>query len=224
MSQVTTSKIDTLSNTTPLVLTTANNLTSVTIFPANSTVAISATQFVKNGVVVAGGKKMVWIPATQFSPRLTNGPASGQYAMATSGVNYKTYDFDPATIETVDFDYRFPKSWDKGTITFIPVVSQTTTSAGSTLWNVSAVAISSSDVLDVSIGTPQTVLVSQGSANTLYIGAESSPVTIAGSPQEGDIIHFAVNRYATSGSDTLAIDGRLHGVTLIYNANTDTDT
>lgn len=224
MSRITTATIDTLSNTTPLVMTTANNTTAMYIFPANSTISINATQVVKNGIVLGGGKKTLWISASQFIPRLTNGPASGQYAMATTGINFKTYDFDPATIETAEFDVRFPKSWDKGTITFIPIVSQTTTSSGSTLWNVSAVAISSSEALDVALGTPQTVTVSQGSANTMYIGAESSPITIAGSPQNGDMIHFAVNRYATSGSDTLAIDGRLHGVTILYTANTDTDT
>jgi hypothetical protein len=34
---------------------------------------------------------------------------------------------------------------------------------------------------------------------------------------------FQVYRDATSGSDTLAIDGRLHGVALFYTTNANTD-
>jgi len=204
-------------------MTTGNNTISIDLMPANSTVRFSATNLLKNGQVLGAGKQTMWLPAAAFQARLTNGPALNQVVSTTNSINYKTYDFDPATVETAELQIRMPKSWDKGTITFTPVYSQLTTSAGSASWNLAACVASTSDSIDVAYSTPITVTISGGTANILYIGAESAAITPSGSPVDGDLLILAISRGATLAADTLAIDGRLHGINLFYTANTDSD-
>jgi hypothetical protein len=56
------------------------------------------------------------------------------------------------------------------------------------------------------------------------ISAVSSAMTIGGSPAEGDIVVFQVNRNAASGSDTCAVDAKLIGVRLAFSTNAKDDT
>lgn len=48
-------------------------------------------------------------------------------------------------------------------------------------------------------------------------------MTLSGSAAESDVVIVQVYRDATNGSDTLAIDARLHGVALFYTTNANTD-
>jgi hypothetical protein len=222
MSTITVSTINTINNTTPLYLTTGNNTVGVDLHAANGAINIKGSEIRKNGTILGAGKQTMWLPAGAFTSRVTNGPALTQIVMA-GGANIKSYDFDPATIEFIELQIRMPKSWDKGTLTFTPVMTQLTTSAGSASWNLAVGAASSGDGTDITYGTPVTVTVSAGTANTLYVGSESSAITSAGSPQEGDLLALLVSRFATGSSDTLAIDGKLIGINMYYTANTDSD-
>lgn len=222
MSQIVVSSITTGSNVTPLYITTGNNTVGMDMHAANGAINIKGSEIRKNGTILGAGKQTMWLPAAAFTSRLTNGPALNQIVTA-GGVNYKTLDYDPGTNEHAELQIRMPKSWDKGTITFVPVASQLTTSAGAASWNISCFVISSSDSIDASFGTPVTVTLSMGTANLLYIGSESSAHTVNGSPQDGDLVHIAISRAATLGTDTLAIDARLHGVNMYYTANADSD-
>jgi hypothetical protein len=51
----------------------------------------------------------------------------------------------------------------------------------------------------------------------------TAAITIGGTPAEADWVVFQVYRNAASGSDTLAVDARLHGVALIYTTDTAND-
>jgi hypothetical protein len=91
------------------------------------------------------------------------------------------------------------------------------------VWGIQAVALSDDDALDAAFGTAQTVTDTGGTTNDLYRSTESAAVTIGGTPAENDVVVFQVYRDAASGSDTLAIDARLHGVALFYTTNANTD-
>lgn len=180
---------------------------------------------VRDNLGVAYGKQTIWIPAAAWVPRTTNGPSTGTLEMTTNKNMVKTLDFDASTQEFAQFDIRMPKSWDGGTITFIPVWSHaaTVTNFG-VVWGLDAIAVSDDDALDASWGTPQTSSDTGGTTNDCYQGPESSAITINGSPATGDLVMLRIHRDPANGSDTMAVDARLHGVVVLYNNVNTNDT
>jgi len=170
------------------------------------------------------GKQTVWTPAGAMTARTTGGAGSGAIETATNKVMIRTLDFDAAAAEYAQFVVQMPKGWNEGTVSAVFVWSHasTTTNFG-VVWGIQAVALSDDDALDAAFGTAQTVTDTGGTTNDLYRSAESAPVTIAGSPAENDVVVFQVYRDAANGSDTLAIDARLHGVALFYSTVANTD-
>lgn len=177
-----------------------------------------------SAALYAFGKQTLWVPAAAMTPRTTNGPATGTVEMSTNKNMVKTLDFDSSTQEFAQFDVRMPKSWNEGTVTFVPVWSHpsTTTNFG-VVWAVDAVAVSDDDALDVAFGTEQTSTDTGGTTNDLYHGPESAAITIAGSPATADYVMFRVKRNPSNASDTMAVDARLHGITLLYTTDATND-
>ena len=192
----------------------SNNLSELTNFATART-----------NLGVAYGKQSIWVPASAMVPRTTNGAASGTLEMATNKNMVKTLDFDTATQEFAQFDVRMPKSWNESTVTFIPVWSHpsTTTNFG-VVWGLDAVAISDDDTLDVAFGTAQTSTDTGGTTNDSYQGPESSAITVSGTPAAGDLVQYRIHRDPANGSDTMAVDARLHGILLLYTNDTTNDT
>lgn len=169
-------------------------------------------------------KQTIWVPAAAMVARTTNGAASGTAEMTTNKNMFKTLDFDTTTAEYAQFAIRMPKSWNEGTVTFAPVWSHASTSTNfGVVWSLAGVAISNDDAGDVAFGTVQTSTDTGGTTNDIYEGPESSAITIAGTPAANDYVMFQVARVPSNGSDTMAIDARLHGVVLFYTVDTATD-
>lgn len=166
------------------------------------------------------GKQTIWVPAGAMVPRTTNGAAAGAVELTTNDVMIVSKDFDQTTQEFAQFDIAFPKSWDEGTVTFVPVWSHASGASFGVVWSVAAVAIGNDDAGDVAFGTEQTSTDTGGTANDIYVGPESSAITIAGTPAEGDVVVFRVARNVSDGSDDLDADARLHGVKILYTINT----
>lgn len=170
------------------------------------------------------GKQSIWVPAGAMVARTTNGAASGTVETTTNRVMLKTLDFDTTTQEFAQFSFLAPKGWNEGTVTFKAVWSHasTTTNFG-VAWSLAGLALSDDDAADTAFGTAITVTDTGGTTNDVYITAESSAVTIGGSPAEGDWLVFQVARVPSDGADTMAIDARLHGVMLLYTTSANTD-
>jgi hypothetical protein len=192
---------------------------------AQRSVAAGAGIAVANGDGVSGdptvsvdlGKQSIWIPARSMMPRVTNGPSMGVIETGTNRNILSSLDFDTTTQEFASFSVRMPKSWNEGTVTFVPVWSHpsTTTSFG-VVWGLDAVAKSDGDAGDAAFGTAQTSADTGGTTDAMYQGPESAAITIAGTPASGDLVEFRVHRDPSNGADTLAVDARLHGILLLY--------
>ena len=169
-------------------------------------------------------KESIWVPGAGMITRTTNGAAAGTAETTTNKVMIKTLDFDASTIEYAQFQVNMPKSWNEGTMTAVFVWSHasTTTNFG-VVWGIQGLAISDDDALDTAFGTAVTVTDTGGTTNDIYRTSETSAFTIGNSPAENDVVTFQVYRNATDGSDTMAIDARLHGVMLFYTTNAVTD-
>lgn len=171
------------------------------------------------------GKHAVWVPVGAMTPRTTNGAASGLTELSSNKIMVRSLDFDASTIEYAQFQIRMPKSWDEGTITFVPQWSHASTSTNFKVsWGLQAVAVSDDDALDVAFGTAQYSNDVGGTTNDGYSGPESSAITVAGSPAAQDLVIFQVLRKADDATnDTLAIDARLHGITVFITTNAGSD-
>jgi hypothetical protein len=166
------------------------------------------------------GRQQIYIPASQMIARTTNGAASGTAETATNRVMIRTLDFDAATNEFAQFQFRAPKRWNLGTMTAVFVWSHAATTVNfAAIWGIQGLATGDDDAMDAAFGTGVEVTDTGGTTNDIYITSETAAFTISGTPQVGDVLTFQVYRNAASGSDTLAIDARLHGVHLFWTSN-----
>jgi len=172
----------------------------------------------------AGGQHTIWVSAGLMVPNITNGPGYAANETTTNDLMYVTYDFDTTTSESAQFQIQMPKSWDEGTLVVQAVWSHpsTTTNFG-VVWSVSAVALADDDALDTSFGTAVTMTDTGGTTDDVYISPESAALTVAGSPAAEEYVTFKVSRSVSDGSDTLAVDARLHGLKIHYTIDANTD-
>jgi len=170
------------------------------------------------------GKYMLPIPATAMRANTTNGAELAVAEMTTNKQMVASFNFDTATQEYVQFSFPMPKSWDEGTISarFVWSHGATTVNFG-VAWALQALAVSDGDALDSAWGTAVTVTDTGGTTNTLYITSESSAITIAGTPQEGDSVYFRIYREVANAADTMAVDAKLHSIHLFLTTNAPND-
>jgi len=188
---------------------------------SKKTTALKLSTYVLSGAV---GKQALWIPATAMVARTTNGAASGTAEMTTNKNMFVTLDFDTSTQEFAQFSITMPSSWNESTVTFKPVWSHASTSTNfGVVFQLAAVAVSNDDAGDVAFGTAQTSTDTGGTTNDIYVGPESSAITVSGSPAAGDLVMFQIARVPANGSDTMAIDARLHGIVLYITTDALTD-
>ena len=170
------------------------------------------------------GLETEWIRAKDMTPATTNGAAAGTVETAGAVVMYQTLDFDTTTQEFAHFNFRFPKRWDLGTVTFAPIWTCAAGSAGDTVvWAVEGVCVSNDDTLAAAAwGTAVTssdVVIATGDNHT---GPTTSAMTFAGTPVAGDLAFLRVKRNVAS--DNLAADARLIGIVMHWTANAEDDT
>lgn len=173
----------------------------------------------------AAGRHGIWIAAGAMLPSATGGcQALQNVASAANQPDLTTLNFDATTQEYAQFSIRMPKAWDEGFITFAPVWSHpaTTTNFG-VVWDLQAVAVSDDDQIPVAFGTAVTSTDTGGTTNDLYVGPESLALTVGGTPQAEDLVFFRVSRVTGNASDTMAVDARLHGITIYITTDAETD-
>jgi hypothetical protein len=132
----------------------------------------------------------------------------------------KTLNFDTTTQEFAQFAIQMPKGWDEGTLVaqFVWSHPATTVNFGA-VWQLQAVAFANDDPADTAFGTAQTATDTGGTTNDVYISPETAAITVAGTPGAEEWVVFQVARVPANGSDTLAVDARLHGVKIHYTTN-----
>jgi len=177
------------------------------------------------GGVSVVGRHAVYIAAGSMSPSATGGCAAlATIASAANQPDIQTLDFDTTTQEYAQFSIQMPPSWNEGTVTFVPDWSHaaTVTNFG-VVWDLQAVAVSNDDAIAVAYGTAVTSTDTGGTTSDVYFGPESAAITVAGTPATSDMVFFRLSRVTGNASDTMAIDARLHGITLFITTAAGTD-
>jgi hypothetical protein len=179
----------------------------------------AATALATLGVV---GKQAIPIPSGVLDAAVTNGPSSGTVTLTNQ--KFSTKDFDTTTQETATFGFRMPQQWNEGTLTFqIEWSHPATTTNFGVAFGLSAVAIGDTEAGDAAFGTEVIVTDTGGTTNAIYISAESTAVTAAGTIVAGDYVFFRLRRVPANAGDTLAVDARVHELTLYMTNNAGTD-
>jgi hypothetical protein len=170
------------------------------------------------------GKETIWIPASAMWARTTNGPAAASRELTTGGdIMIKGWAFDTTTEEGVQFYIAFPKSWNKGTITFQAFwtnVNGLTTETVS--WGLSAGAFTNDDPIDsTDLGTEVRVSDTWLAANDMHVTAESGAVTVGNTPIDDDLVIGQIVR--SVANDNMTGDAELLGVKIFFTTNVATD-
>ena len=220
--QLTTLGVSTFAKTILDDAAAANVLTTLGVSAFAQTILDDTTAAAVLTTLGAIGKQAIPIAAGSMEAAATNGAATGSLTLTNQ--KFMTKDFDTSTQEAVYFAFRMPQQWDEGTVTFQVTWSHpaTTTNFGA-VFELAGAAVGDNEAGDLAFGTAQTVTDTGGTTNNLYISPESSAITIAGTPAAGDYVWFRLRRVPANASDTLAVDARVHELTLYITTNTGND-
>jgi hypothetical protein len=165
--------------------------------------------------LMAQGKFTTTIPAAYMNPRTSNGCAAlDTLETSTNKANYRHLAFDEATAEYAQFEVAFPKSWDEGTIEYRVLWSHPSTSTNfDAIFTLAGKARADAEAMDAAFGTEVSLTDTGGATDTLYWTAWSGALTVASAASETGQI-FQLKRDAADGSDTLAVDARIHAIQL----------
>ncbi|MEI8293031.1 MAG: hypothetical protein WCG66_03770 [bacterium] len=166
--------------------------------------------------VSGGGSTNIWIPASAWIPRTTNGCGVDSRELATNRTNYDELLFDPASNEFAQALTILPNNYNLSTVTarFYWTAS---TGSGAVIWGLQGRAYADDDTLDTAFGTAQTVADTLLATNDMHITSATSAITIAGSPAANRPVLFQIYRDAAAAGDTFGADARFLGVEILFN-------
>lgn len=150
---------------------------------------------------------------------VTNGASPGIIADATNNLTRAVMQFKGTANDTnAEFDFRMPANWNRGTIKAkVMWTPATGASAGDNVrFNLAAVAVSDDDPLDAAPGTAVTMDDVVLAVGDLHVTPASDALTIAGTPQVGDLLRFKLTRDYDYGASPMAEDAQVLGVVLQY--------
>ena len=162
----------------------------------------------------AGGATNLWIPASAWIPRTTNGCGVDSRELSTHRANFDELLFDAGTDEFAQALVVMPSNYNNSTVNAL-FYWTASSGSGSVIWGIQARGFADDDALDTAIGTAQTVTDTLLAANDMHI----SPVTGAvstGAVAANNPIQFQIYRDADPAGDSLGVDARLLGVEIIF--------
>jgi len=170
------------------------------------------------------GKETIWVPAAAMYGATTNPADAQQVETTATRPDMKVLDFDASTDEFAQFSIAMPKSWNEGTVTYQVYWTPASTNTGDCIFGLQGVACGDSDTIDVAYGTAVNITdAGIGTVEDQQISAESSAMTIAGTPAAGELSYFQLFRDANAGGDTFSADARVLGIKIFYTTDAAND-
>ncbi len=205
--------------TGPVISATGETNVGINVNPKGTGVFNSGGSAVK-----ISGKETMWVPASAMYASTTNGAAPAQVETTALRPDMKVMDFADSADDHAQFSVAFPKSWNEGTITYQCFWTPSTTNTGDCIFGLQGVACGDSDTIDVAYGTAVNVTdAGIGTVEDQQVTAESSAVTIAGSPAVDQQTYFQIFRDANAGGDTYTGVARLLGIKIFFTTDAAND-
>ena len=168
------------------------------------------------------GLDTIYVPAAAMYPTTTNGSSDLEQVELTNGPELKCLDFAAAADDFAQFTVIFPKSWNKGTVTFQPFWTVTGTNTGTVAWGLSGVSFADTLNINQAFGTQvvATAKAFSGTSNDMTVSAVSGAVTISNAAADTQT-YFQVSRDVSADSQTG--DARLLGIKLFFTTDAAND-
>lgn len=160
-----------------------------------------------------GSANARWLGAGEFIPRVTNGAGIDGQEFSTNRQNLDYLAFDPGTQEFAQASFDWPSGYTTFTANFYWTAAS---GSGAVVWRAAARCYADGDAIDQAFGTAQSVTDTLITATNNHASSATSAVTPSGTVSAGNLCVVQIDRDATNGSDTLAVDGRLIGVRLVF--------
>ncbi len=168
------------------------------------------------------GLHTLWVPARAMTANLTNGATPNSVEFGANKRMVDAMDFAKTAEQSAQFNLGLPKSWNRGTITFLPV-GGSTAGAGNVVWQLQAVGIEAGGSYDTPFGVGQNSVMTVGAANTFCYGPLSPAVTVAGTLSSPMGVACRISRKASDPQDTLNGTASLLWVWVLIGLNTADD-
>lgn len=154
--------------------------------------------------------------ARNISPSASGGATAFAVAATGAGLpDIHSVAFNAATIQYAQFSVTLPPELlVPGDLRYYLRWSHPAATSFGVVWGIQAVAIGNATAVGTAYGTAVETTDLGGTTNNLYITDLSDPITIAGTVATDKPVFFRVYRNATSGADTLNVNGRLHSILL----------
>jgi len=205
--------------TGPVISATGETNVGINIDPKGTGVLRSGT-----AAIQIAGKETMWVPASAMYATTTNGAEAAQVETTALRPDMKVMDFADTADDFAQFSVAFPKSWNEGTITYQCFWTPSTTNTGDCIFGLQGVSCGDSDTIDVEFGTAVNVTdAGIGTVEDQQVTAESSAVTIAGSPAVDQQTYFQIFRDANAGGDTYTGVARLLGIKIFFTTDAAND-
>ena len=203
----------------PIISSTGETNVDLNLNPKGTGTLKSGTAAVK-----IAGKETIWVPAAAMYGPTTNPADAAQVETTATRPDLKVFDFDAGTQQYTQFTIAMPKSWNEGTLTYQVYWAPSTTNTGNAIFGVQGVACADGDTIDVAYGTAIEVTdAGIGTVEDQQISAESSAMTVAGSPAAGEQTYFQLFRKAADGGDTFTGECRVLGIKLFFTTDAAND-
>ena len=185
-------------------------------------VNFSAVPTITDGALKSAGRETIWVPANAMYGNSTNGAEAGQTELG-NGPELKTLDFDKDSDEFAQFAISFPKSWNKGTVTFQAYFTGNSTNTGNVAFKLAGVGLADGELTNIAFGTAvqAEAKAHSGVAYNLNITRESGAITIAGTPVAEEYVFFEISRDVSE--DNFSADALLLGIKLFFTTNAGND-
>ena len=182
----------------------------------------SAVPTITDGALKSAGRETIWVPANAMYGNTTNGAEAAQAELG-NGPELKTLAFDKDTDEFAQFAISFPKSWNKGTVTFQAYFTGNSTNTGNVAFKLAGVGLADGELTNIAFGTAvqAEAKAHSGVAYNLNITRESGAITIAGVPSAEEYVFFEISRDISE--DNFSADALLLGIKLFFTTNAGND-
>jgi len=125
--------------------------------------------------------------------------APNSTGMTIGPMTYIHLDFPSGSIANASFAYVMPGNYDGGTITVTPYWYADATS-GTVIWSIRGFCEADGGAMNAPWGTAQTSTDTATAAQTVHIGPATAAITLGGTPANGNLCWFQVQRPASGGT------------------------
>ena len=193
-----------------------------TAFDINGTMDVSGAMTNNTAAVKIAGLETIYVPAAAMYPETTGGSSVLTQVELSNGPELSVLDFAADADDHAQFSVIFPKSWNKGTVTFQAFFTVTGTNTGTVAWGLAGLSRGDNADLNTSFGTAVVAAAKahSGTSNDLDVANVSGAVTIANAAADC-YTFFRVLRDVSADSQSGA--ARLMGIKLFFTTDAKND-